>query len=74
MSSYMAELWAIRDGLLLAPDLGSPTLCLELYVLAVVHLMKCTVANQLMEHLLTDCMNLLKVLYWTRIEYIYIAN
>ena len=25
MSSYMAELWAIRDGLLRAPDLRSPT-------------------------------------------------
>ena len=49
-------------------------LFIELYVLAVVRLMKCTVANQLMEHLLTDCMNLLKVLYWTWIEYIYIAN
>ena len=59
-NSCMAELWALRDGLLLAKELGLNNLIVELDALSVVQLMKNSICNLLMEPLLTDCRNLLK--------------
>ena len=56
----MAELWALRDGLLLAKELGFQQLIIELDALSVVILMNNETENLLMEPLLTDCRNLLK--------------
>ena len=51
----MAELWALRDGLILAKDLNFNSLIVELDVKSVVQLMNNNSANMLMEPLLTDC-------------------
>ena len=59
-NSCMVELWALRDGLLLAKELGINNLIVELDALSVVLLMKNNTCNLLMEPLLTDCRNLLK--------------
>ena len=51
---------ALRDGLLLAKELGFQQLIIELNALSVVILMNNETENLLMEPLLTDCRNLLK--------------
>ena len=59
-NSALAELWALRDGLLLAKEMRIQQLIIELDVLSVVILMNNEFENLLMEPLLTDCKNLLK--------------
>ena len=59
-NNILAELWALRDGLLLAKELGLQQLIIELDALSVVILMNNETENLLMEPLLTDCRNLLK--------------
>ena len=59
-NSILVELWALRDGLLLAKELGFQQLIIELDALSVVILMNNETENLLMEPLLTDCRNLLK--------------
>ena len=61
LNSIMAELWAFRDGLLLAKDQEIENLIVEIDALAVVHLMHNCTVNQSLEPLLTDCRNLLKL-------------
>ena len=56
----MAELWALRDGLLLVKEMGIQQLIIELVALSVVILMNNEFENLLMESLLIDCRNLLK--------------
>ena len=56
----MAELWALRDGLILAREMGLNNLIIELDVLSIVILMNNEVVNVMMEPLLFDCRNLLK--------------
>ena len=58
--SCKVELWALRDGLVLAKEMGLNSLVVELDALSVVILMTNNSANLLMEHLLTDCRNLLR--------------
>ena len=55
----MAELWALRDGLLLAKEMGLNNLIIEMDALSVVLLMNNNFVNLLMEPLLTDYRNLL---------------
>ena len=55
----IVELWALRDGLLLAIEMGLNNIIIEMDALSIVLLMKNNTANLLMEPLLTDCMNLL---------------
>ena len=59
-NSYRAELWALRDGLVLAKEMGLNSLIVELDALSVVLLMTNNNVILLMEPLLTDCRNLLK--------------
>ena len=70
-NSCMAELWALRDGLLLAKELGINNLIVELDALSVVLLMKNNACNLLMEPLLTDCRNLLKEFPNTQVVHAY---
>ena len=58
----MAELWALRDGLLIAKEMGLSNLIIEMDALSVVLLMNNNIVNLLMEPLLTDCRNLLKAI------------
>ena len=55
-----AELWALRDGLVMAKEMGLNSLVIELDALSVVLLMTNNNANLLMEPLLTDCKNMLR--------------
>ena len=59
-NSIMAELWALRDGLILAKGMGLNNLIIALDALSIVILMNNDSANSLMEPFLTDCRNLLK--------------
>ena len=70
-NSCMAELWALRDGLMLAKELGLNNLIIELDALSVVLLMNNSTSNMLMEPLLTDCRNLLKAIPNKRVVYAY---
>ena len=58
----MAELWVLRDGLILAKEMGLNNLIIELDALSVVLLMNNNTANMLMESLLTDCKNLVRAI------------
>ena len=59
-SSALAELWALRDRLILAKEMGIQQLIIELDALSVVILLNNDTENSLMEPLLIDCRNLLK--------------
>ena len=56
----MAELWALRDGLVLAKEMRLNNLIIKLDALSVVILMNNGSENLFIEPLLTDCKNLLK--------------
>ena len=70
-NSCMAELWALRDGLLLAKEMGLSNLIIEMDALSIVLLMNNNTANLLMEPLLTDCRNLLSKIPNKQIVHIY---
>ena len=61
-NSCMIELWALRDGLILAKEMGLNNLIIELDALSVVLLMNNNTANMLMEPLLTNCKNLVRAI------------
>ena len=67
----MAELWALRDGLILAKDLNFNSLIVESDVKSVVQLMNNDSANMLMEPLLTDCRTFLRAIPNKRVEHTY---
>ena len=70
-NSCMAELWALRDGLLIAKEMGINNLIIELDALIVVLLMNNNTANLLVEPLLTDCRNLVREIPNKQIVHIY---
>ena len=70
-SSFMVELWVLRDGLILAREMRLNNLIIELDALSVVTLMNNDFDNLLMEPLLTDCRNLLKEIPNKRVIHIY---
>ena len=70
-NSVLAELWALRDGLMLAKEMGIQQLIIELDALSVVILMNNESKNLLMEPLLTDCRNLLKEFLNKRVIHAY---
>ncbi|XP_023902251.2 uncharacterized protein LOC112014105 [Quercus suber] len=61
MSSTVAELWALKDGLIVAKQLGINNICIEIDADFIVHLISNpSVANLMLEPLLSDCRNLIK--------------
>ena len=70
-NSCMVELWALRDGLLIAKEMGINNLIIELNALSVVLLMNNNTVNLLMEPLLTDCRNLVREIPNKQIVHIY---
>ena len=70
-SSFMAELWVLRDGLILTREMGLNNLIIELDALSVVTLMNNDSTNLLMEPLFTDCRNLLKEISNKRVIHTY---
>ena len=59
-NSFMAELWALRDSLILAREMGLNNLIIELDALSIVMLMNNEAENIMMEPLLSNCRNLMK--------------
>ena len=70
-NSCMVELWALRDGLLLAKEMGLNNLIIEMDALSVALLMNNNTVNLLMEPLLTDCKNLASEIPNKHIVHIY---
>ena len=70
-NSCMAELWALRNGLLLARDMGLNNLIIELDVLSVVLLMINNTPNLTLEPLLNDCRNLVREIPNKQITHIF---
>ena len=70
-TSYVAKLWALRGGLNLASSLGIENLIVELDALAIVHLLRNSIANLALEPLLPDCRKLLRTFPKTRIEHVF---
>ena len=70
-NNYMAELWVLRDGLLLVNELDLNNLIVELDALSVVLFMKNSTCNLLLESLVTDCRNLLKAFPNTQVVHAY---
>ena len=67
----MAELWALRDGLLLAKEMGLNNLIIELDALSVVLLMENNTSNLTLEPLLNDCRNLVREIPNMQIKHIF---
>ena len=67
----MAELWALRDGLRLAKEMGLNNLIIELDALSVVLLKNNNSTNLLMEPLLTDCKSLVREIPNKQITHIF---
>ena len=67
----MIELWALRDGLVLAKEMRLNNLIIELDALSVVILMNNGYENLLIKSLLTDCRNLLKEIPNKRVIHTY---
>ena len=61
MSSTVAELWALKDGLIVAKQLGIENICIEMDADFIVYLVSNpSVVNLMLEPPLTDCRNLIK--------------
>ena len=61
MSYILAELWALRDGLLLSKQLSLENICVDMDAEFLVYLLSnATVVNLSLEPLLSDCKNLMK--------------
>ncbi|KAK9998875.1 hypothetical protein SO802_018478 [Lithocarpus litseifolius] len=61
ISSTMDELWALRDGLIMAKQLGIVNICIEMDVEFLVYLASNpSVVNLMLEPFLTDCRDLIK--------------
>ena len=70
-NSFLAELWALRDDLNVAKEMGVSNLIIELDVLSIVLLMNNEAENIMMEPLLSDCRSLLKQIPNKRVLHIF---
>ena len=61
ITSTVAKLWALKDGLTMAKQLGIENICIEMYAEFIVHLVSSpSVVNLMVEPLFTNCRNLIK--------------
>ena len=70
-NSFIAELWALRNGLIIAKDLGLNNLIVELDALSVVHMINNDTSNLLIEPLLFDCKSLYREIPNKQIQHVY---
>ena len=70
-NSFIAELWALRNGLIIAKDLGLNNLIVELDALSVVHMINNDTSNLLIEPLLSDCKSLYREIPNKQIQHVY---
>ena len=60
-TSTVAELWALKDGPIVAKQLGIENICIEMDADFIVHLVSSpSMVNLMLEPLLSDCRNLIK--------------
>ena len=70
-NSFIAELWALRDGLIIFKDLGLSNLIVELDALSVIHMLSSDKPCPIMEPLFSDCRSLFKAIPNKRIQHMY---
>ena len=70
-NSFLADLWALRDGLNIAREMGVNNLIIELDALSIVLLMNNEAENIMMEPLLSDYRSLLKQIPNKRVLHVY---
>ena len=70
-TSCVAELWVLCDGLNLASSLGIENHIVELDALAIVHLLRNSIANLALDPLLSNCKNRLRTFPRTQIEHVF---
>ena len=70
-NSFIAELWALKDGLIIFKDLGLSNLIVELDALSVIHMLSSDKPCPIMELLLSDCRSLFKTIPNKRIQHMY---
>ena len=70
-NNFIAELWALRDGLIIVKDLGLSNLIVELDALSVIHMLSSDKPSPIMEPLLSDCRSLYKAIPNKRIQHVY---
>ena len=70
-NSFIAELWALKDGLIIFKDLGLSKLIVELDALSVIHMLSSDKSCPIMEPLLSDYRSLFKAIPNKRIQHIY---
>ena len=72
MPSTVAKLWALKDGLTVAKQLGIENICIEMDAEFIVHLVSSpSVVNLMLETLLTNCRNLIKTFPNHTIAYVF---
>ena len=71
INSFMAELWALRDRLNIAREMGVSNLIIELDALSIVLLMNNEAENIVIEPLLSDCKSLSKQIPNKRVLHVY---
>ena len=70
-NSFIAELWALRDGLIMSKELGISNLIVELDALSVIHMLSSDKPCLIMEPLLSDCRSLFNAIPNKRIPHVY---
>ena len=68
----MAELWGLRDSLILCCNLHLPSLIVELYAKAIVDaFLNLNYENNVMSPILDDCRQLVTQFHWIRLKHCY---
>ena len=71
-NNFMAELWGLRDSLILCCNLHLPSLIVELYAKAIVDaFLNLNYENNVMSLILDDCRQLVTQFHWIRLKHCY---
>ena len=70
-NNFIAELWALRNGLIMSKELGISNLIVELDALSVINMLPSDKPCPIMELLLSDCRSLFKAIPNKWIQHVY---
>ena len=71
-NSFMAELWGLRDGLILCSNLHLPSLIIEIDAKAIVDaLLHLNYKNNVISPILEDCRQLVTQFHWIQFKHSY---
>ena len=71
-TSTIAELWALKDGLIVVKQLGIENICIKMDADFIVHLVSsASMFNLMLEPLLTDCKNLIETFSNSLVAYVF---